>query len=204
MAKQKTKQKSRGKGRKVVDKWKSKAWYQVYAPDMFDQKEIAEVPATEDSKLIDRVLRVSLGDLTGDMTKSYLNLKFRITEVKGKSAFTKLIGHYLSSSYMRSLVRRRRSIVDDVVDVVTSDDVKLRVKVAVFTSRRLSTESRTAMRLEMRHELLEHSKQTDFNTLEQEIIFGKLASKLYKVAKKVAPVKRVEIRKTEVVESFAA
>lgn len=195
---------SKAKGaKKVVDKWKSKTWYQVYGPDIFEQKEIAQVPATEDANLENRILQITLADLTGDMTQTYMNLLFRVSEVKGKSVYTKLIGHFLSPSYMRSLVRRRRSIVDEIVDVVTKDGVKIRVKISVFTAKRLSTGVRTAMRLEMRAELIEHAKNTEFNTFEQEIIFGKFSSKLYKAVKRVAPVKRVEIRKTEVEENFS-
>jgi ribosomal protein S3AE len=43
----------------------------------------------------------------------------------------------------------------------------------------------------------------DFATLCQEMVFGKLSAKLYAIVKRMGPIKRVEIRKSEVKESFA-
>ncbi len=189
---------------RVVDKWKTKTWYVILAPDSFEGKEIAQVPADDDAKLLNRVVKVSLGDLTGDMTQAYTNLAFRITEVKGKSASTKLIGHELSPSYLRSLVRRRRDIVNDVVDVTTKDGAQVRVKVSLYTARKVSTPARAAVRHAIRGEIVERAKEMDFATFMQEIIFGKFSGRIYKAVKRIIPVKRVEIRKSEVKEVFAA
>lgn len=189
---------------RVVDKWKTKTWYVVLAPDAFEGKEIAQVPADDDARLLNRIVRVSLGDLTGDMTQAYTNLAFRISEVKGKSAATKLIGHELSPSYLRSLVRRRRDVVNDVVDVATKDGVSVRVKVSLYTARKASTPARAAVRHAIRGEIIERAREMDFATFMQEIIFGKFSGRIYKAVKKIIPVKRVEVRKSEVKETFAA
>lgn len=189
---------------RVVDKWKTKTWYTVLAPEAFEGKEIAQVPSDDDAKLMNRIVRISLGDLTGDMTQAYTNLAFRISEVKGKSASTKLIGHELSPSYLRSLVRRRRDVVNDVIDVNTKDGMPVRVKVSLYTARKVSTPGRAAMRHALRGEILERAKEMDFATFMQEIVFGKFSSRIYKAVKKIVPVKRVEVRKTEVKETFAA
>jgi len=189
---------------RAVDKWKTKTWYSVLAPDLFEGKEIAVVPADDDAKLMNRIVKISLGDLTGDMTQAYTNLQFRISEVKGKSASTKLVGHELSPSYLRSLVRRRRDIVNDVIDVVTKDNMPVRVKVSLYTARKVSTPARAAVRHAERKEILERAKEMDFSTFMQEIVFGKFSSRIYKAVKRIVPVKRVEVRKTEVKETFAA
>ena len=189
---------------KVVDKWKTKTWYSVLAPEMFESKEIAQVPADEDSKLADRKISVSLAEITGDRMHTYTNLHFRVSEVKGKTAFTKLIGHDLSPSYLRSLVRRKRDVINDVLDVTTSDGVGVRVKISIYTARKTSGPARTAVRRVMREEIIARSKEMDFSTFVQEIVFGKFSSRIYKGVKKIIPVKRIEVRKTEVRETFAA
>jgi small subunit ribosomal protein S3Ae len=188
---------------KIVDTWKSKTWYTVLAPQMFENKEIAQIPATEDAHLINRIVKVSLAELTGDLSQSYVNLHFRINEVKGKTAYTKLIGHEMSAGYLRTLVRRRRNVVNEVVDVESKDGVKLRVKISIFTARRVSSPVKTALRNATREEVKLRMKDMDFQQLSQEVIFGKFSATLFNRLKKLCPVKRIEVRKTEIFEKFA-
>ncbi|MFH1285839.1 MAG: 30S ribosomal protein S3ae [Candidatus Micrarchaeota archaeon] len=185
-----------------VDRWKGKEWYTIYAPAMLENKEIAHMLASEDSTLLNRILSVNLSELTGDLSQSYTSLIFRITEVKGKSAFTKLIGHALSRSYLQTLVRRRRNTILEVVDAITKDEVKLRVKASIFTGKKVSEEVRRAIRKEAREEIAERAQTMEFDQLEQEIIFKKFSARIYNRIKKLAPIKRVEIGKTEVEENF--
>lgn len=169
---------------------------------MFEGKEIAHVLAAEDKLLLNRIVSIGLDAFTGDLSQAYATLFFRISEVKGQSAFTKLIGHELSKSYLRTLVRRRRNALYDVVDVITRDGVPLRLKVGVFTAHRVSDGARAAIRTAVREEMASRAKNMDFPLLEQEVIFRKFASRLYNRAKKIAPIKRVEIYKSEVKEKF--
>ena len=188
---------------KIVDTWKSKIWYTVLAPQMFESKEVGQIPATEDAHLMNRIVKVSLAELTGDMSQSYVNLLFRINEVKGKTAYTKLIGHEISAGYLRTLVRRRRNVVNEVVDVESKDGVKLRMKISIFTARRVSSPVKTALRNSTKDEVLLRVKDMDFQQLAQEIIFGKFSATLFNRLKKLCPVKRIEVRKAEVFEKFA-
>ncbi len=183
---------------KTVDKWKTKSWYVVYAPEMFEGREIGKIPALEDKDLMSRVLRVSLAEITGDLSQSYASVSFRINSVKGKTAQTTMIGHELSKGYLKTLVRRGRSVISVIQDVTTKNGTSVRVKGVIFTSRRVSTPVERALRSEATKEISERSKEMAFSQFEQEIIFGKFSSRIFNRIKKIAPVKRVEIRKTEV------
>jgi len=187
-----------------MDTWKTKQWYSVNAPEMFEGRQMAQVIGNEDSLLLNRLVRVSLSDLTGDMSQAYTMLDFRIVDVRGRTASTKLIGHELSRSYLRTLVRRRRHVIDEVVDVITRDGQTVRVKISSFTGTKVSTRARTSIRNTIRTELLAAAKETDFSQFAQELIFGKLSSRIYNKVKKIAPIRRVEVRKSELRESFAA
>jgi small subunit ribosomal protein S3Ae len=189
---------------KIIDTWKSKTWYTVLAPQMFESKEIGQIPATEDAHLINRIVKVSLAELTGDISQSYVNLQFRIHEVKGKTAYTRLVGHEMSAGYLRTLVRRRRNVINEVVDVESKDGVKLRIKISIFTARRVSSPVKTALRNSTREEILLRVKEMDFQQLAQEIIFGKFSATLFNRLKKLCPVKRIEVRKTELFEKFTS
>jgi small subunit ribosomal protein S3Ae len=189
---------------KVIDTWKTKSWYSVLAPEIFESREIAQIPASEESCLINRIMRVSLADLTGDMSQVYTTLHFRIKEIKGKTAFTKLIGHELLTGYLKALVKRRRDVINEVVDVQTKDNVPLKIKMTIFTAKKISSKIKTAIRNNSKEEVKERAKEMDFSHLEQEIIFGKFSTRIFNRVKKIAPIKRVEIRKTEVVEKFTS
>jgi len=189
---------------KIVDTWKSKNWYTVLAPPMFESKEIGQIPATEDSHLINRVVKTSLADLTGDMSQSYVNLQLRIHEVKGKTAYTKLIGHEISAGYLRTLIRRRRNVVYEVVDAKTKDGVEIRIKLSIFTARRISSPLKTALRNSAKQEVALRVKEMDFQQIAQEMIFGKFSATIFNRLKKLCPVKRIEVRKTEVFEKFSS
>lgn len=138
------------------------------------------------------------------MSQSYVNLLFRIHEVKGKTAYTKLIGHEISTGYLRTLIRRRRNVIDQVVDAESKDGVKLRIKTSIFTARRVSSPLKTALRNSTKHEVLLMVKEVDFQQIAQEIIFGKFSATLFNRLKKLCPIKRIEVRKTEIFEKFAS
>ena len=60
--------------RKVKDKWKSKNWYTVIAPDMFNRMKLAETLVDEPDKMLGRILEVTVQELTGDFAKAYGDL----------------------------------------------------------------------------------------------------------------------------------
>ncbi|RLG58159.1 MAG: 30S ribosomal protein S3ae, partial [Candidatus Hydrothermarchaeota archaeon] len=119
---------ARARAKRKVDTWKTKKWYDIYAPKMFGEIKIGETVASNPENLIGRVIEVTLKDITGEFTKQHIKLKFQIHEVKGDKAYTKLKGHELSREYMRSQIRRKTTRVEGIVDVVTKDGQKLRVR----------------------------------------------------------------------------
>lgn len=196
---QKTKTKA-----KVVDKWKLKSWYTILAPEIFDSKEIGQLVATEESTLPNRIIRAGLGELSGQMSQlsTFTVVNLRVTEVRGKSVATKIIGHELATAYTRTLVRRRHSVINEVDDIVTKDGVPVRIKMLGLSANRVSEAARTAMRHAMGEEVKKLAKEMEFNALFQDILFGRFAAKIFSKVKKITPMRRIEVRKTEVGEKF--
>ena len=189
---------------KKTEKKKSKEWYAVLAPQAFDSKEIGEVVTADEATLANRVIPISLMDLTGRMSQInvYTTLSFRIKEVKGKTAYTELIGHRLSPGYIRTLVRRRRTVLHTVKDLSTSDDRMVRVKLISVTRDRISETMRKNLRVAIEEELQEARGKYNYYELMQEIIHGRLSSRVFNRLKQITPMSRVEFRKTELKESF--
>lgn len=188
--------------KKVIDTWKTKQWYQIFAPELFGNKVIGEVVASEDKHLMNRVLRVGLNELTGDYSQMYALVKLRIVDVKGKNAYTRFIGHELPASFITTFIRRHRTLVDDVVDVTTSDNKPLRIKLIIFAAGKIARGTEAEMRTTIRRELKAAAAKLTLDQLLMEIFFKKFPMKFIDVLKKIAPLKRIEFKKTEMKEVF--
>jgi small subunit ribosomal protein S3Ae len=190
---------------KVVDKWKLKSWYSVVAPESFESKEIAQVVSADEANLANRIIKIGLGDLTGSFSQStaYTMLYFRIKEIRGKSAHAIFIGHELAPGYVRTLARRRRSVMSQVDDVLTKDGVPFRIKTLCISGVKVSEALRRDVRRAISATVHSLAKSADSSSLVQELVFGKFSAKIFNSIKKIGPLKRVEIRKSELKESFA-
>jgi small subunit ribosomal protein S3Ae len=195
------KARSRTAARKVKDKWKAKSWYNILAPASFNNITIADTLAENPNILMNRVTEVSLQDLTNDFRKSHIKLFFKVNNVEESNAHTQFIGHTLTSDYLRRMIRRKRSKIDGVYDVKTRDGANIRVKPFATTDKRIQNSQKRIVRETMKKTLSEKAKTMTMSELLKTIIDGKIGSDIYKNCKKLYPVKRVEIFKTEVLKS---
>ncbi|RLI34131.1 30S ribosomal protein S3ae [Candidatus Bathyarchaeota archaeon] len=183
---------------RVRDKWKLKQWYSVYSPPYFGGQEIALIPADEPSKLLGRVVEVTLYDLTKqDIQHMNIKLYFKIVKVEGLKAETIFKGHEYAREYLRSLVRRWSSRVDASINLTTKDGYKVRVFPVAFTRKRVKPSQESAIRKIMTEVVLEKGEQLTFEQLAQECVLGKLASDIFHRATKICPLRHVGIRKTK-------
>ena len=187
-------------GRKVKDKWKAKEWYNVHAPKMFNEMVIGETPAAEPGLLIGRTVEVTVQDLTGDFSKMHIKLKFKITGADGHEAKTAFIGHDLTSDYVRRLTRRKKTKTDHVVDVVTFDHYKVRIKTMSIAERRIQSSQEEGMRQIIGVTLVQMAEKMTLSDIVKNVISGELAKDIAKACRVVIPIKRLEIRKTEVLK----
>jgi small subunit ribosomal protein S3Ae len=130
----------------------------------------------------------------------HVKLRFRVNDVRGLEAHTVFIGQDLTSDYIRRLTRRKKTKTDHVIDVVTKDGYKVRIKPMSITDKRIQASQETAVRTLMTNELQKTVLEMSISDLVKHIISGDLAKLLSNVAKVIVPIKRVEIRKTEVLE----
>lgn len=185
-------------GRKVKDKWKAKEWYKVRAPRMFNETEIGETPSADPAYLIGRTSEVTVQDLTGDMSKMHIKLRFRINDVEGYDAKTVFIGHDLTVDYVRRLTRRKKTKTDHVVDIVTKDGFTMRLKTMSIAEKRIQTSQEEGMRRIIADTLIEMGKEMTVADIVKEIVSGELPKNLAKACRVVVPIKRIEIRRSEI------
>lgn len=190
------KRSARQAARKVKDKWRAKQWYTIRAPAIFNEAQIGETLADEPEKLEGRIAEATLQDVTGDFSKQHVKCYFRVRGTRGTDAVTTFDGHDLTSDYVRRLVRRSHSKVDGVYDITTSDGFQIRLKPMIVSERRTQAEQAHEMRDRARKVIEKRSKMT-YNEVVKDIIEGNVAKEIYEQARLIVPLKRVEIRKSE-------
>ena len=178
---------------------KAKQWYKVISPEMFGRSPVGETIANDPERIVGRVIETTLGDLTNNFSKQNTKLRFRVDRVAGDSAYTRFVGHEMTTDYIRSLVKRRTSRIDAIVDVTTTDGYQVRVKPSCFTVKRARANQVKSIREISKQVVLQKASGLDLNQLIQEVVLGKLSLDIYKEAKMVYPLRRVEVRKTEIV-----
>jgi len=174
---------------RIKDKWTAKKWYTLIAPEYFGMVEIGETPADDASKVVNRTVEITLAELVNDFSNQnpYKKLIFKVHRVAGDNAYTKFHRFELTRDYLNSLVKRRTSKIEDVVDVTTSDGYKLRVKSVAFTIKRCKNSQKKAIRAIMRDTIQQFSVEENFVQFLQECVLGKIPSEIYKRAKKIYP-----------------
>lgn len=187
--------------RTVKDKWRSKHWYKVRAPGLFQHADLGETMASEPEHLPGRHLETTLQELTGgaDIGKGHIKLRFTIERVSGDNvAETRFAGHELTSDYVRRLARRKRSKIDTSLPVRTKDGVEIILKAVAVGEQRLQTRLRAELRHKLRSLLTEEAQKRTAAEFVREMIQGDLAKLLAQGLKTLYPLKKIEIRCSEV------
>jgi small subunit ribosomal protein S3Ae len=191
-------QKARATTKKVKDRWRAKEWYKVYAPDMFSRMQLGETPADSADTVMGRITEATVQDLTGDFSKMHIKLKFRVHDVRGLDAHTMFVGHDLTSDYVRRLTRRKRTKTDAVVNVVTKDGWGVVIKPMAVSEQRIQASQETAIRRIMDEEIKRVASGVTIGELVRMLIMGDLSKAVSEASRKIVPIKRIEIRRSEV------
>ncbi len=194
------KKKKRGAKARTVDKWKKKQWFQLIAPKEFDEKQLGETVAEKEKNLMNRTVRVNLGDLTGQRQRRHVSVTFKVNQVEGSRAKTFVLGHKVSHGFLNRMIRRRMSKIELTQVIDTSDGKKLKIKSVVLSLKKLGKRQETALVNELRARIEKGYKKKTATIVQQELIFGVAASKLFKQLKKIAPLKRVAIIESRLIE----
>ncbi len=182
---------------KGIDKWKLKRWFSILEPRIFNEAIIGEMPANDEKAAIGRNVVVSLDSLTHNPSHAYTNAVLKITEVNGESAKTKLIGIEQVPSYIRSFVRKYRSVSSVVVPVASKDGIRAVVKVIVVTRGRTAHTKIVGIRKEAEDFTRLYFKENEANAAISAIIEGKFQADLTTKIKHIADLNKVEVRKLE-------
>jgi len=192
--------------RTVKDKWRSKHWFKVRAPGLFNHAEIGETMASEPEQVVGRTLELTLQEVSGgaDIGKAHIKLRFQIDRVSAENvAESRFIGHDLTTDYVRRLARRKRSKIDTSLAVTTKDGVQIILKPVAVGEQRLQTRLRAELRAKLRSLLIEEAAQRTAPEFVREMLQGELGKILAHGLKTLYPLKKIEIRSSIVMGTIS-
>jgi len=180
---------------KTVSAWKNKKVYSIIAPETFGSQELGTTLANEPQKLKGRTIRVSLKDLTGDRSKQYIILTFKLENVSNETVNTKFKKFNLSKGYLRSKVRKGISKID-YTKRIRLEDTEAQIKIIVLTPQSVTNIQKKEITTFM-SKFLDDYKDKKSDQFVQEVLFGKIGTNIYHRLKSICPIKRIEVENIE-------
>jgi small subunit ribosomal protein S3Ae len=182
----------------AVKKGKAKKWFSIIAPKHFGGKEIGRTTASEPQNLVNRKIKVSAVDLTGNIGKYYLKFSLKISKVEEDKAFTEFDGSECLRDYVSRMIVRRVSRIDTVQDLVTKDGKKLRVKGIGVVRGRIKSSIQRAIRNKINKLFKAEIENLTLEGFVKEILSDEIKNKILQGTRKIYSIRKFEIRKTEV------
>jgi small subunit ribosomal protein S3Ae len=183
-------------------KKKKKIWVKILAPEIFGNKEIGETLVSEPEDALDRVVEVYLFNLTMNVKHQEGKMIFKIVEVRGDEALTKVIGYEMINAFVKRIVKKRTDRIDVSEVFMTKDKEVLRIKPLIITASNTSYSVRKAIRHLVSEFLRKKLESLTYEGFLKEFISGKFERELFDEVSKIYPVKYAKIRKFELLEGL--
>jgi small subunit ribosomal protein S3Ae len=190
------------KGGRVRDKWRDKQWIIINAPSAFGGSPLNYVPITDADRAKGRVIENTMFDiLKEDPTQHQTKVFVQIDRVNNGAATTIFKGHEYAKEFLRSLIRRGSSMINDVSNYTTLDGHTFRVAVIAFSQRRLNASKKHQIRIIARQVLTDKIGKLTVDQFVQEATMGKMGADLMEEAKKIASLRHIGIKKTKLIST---
>lgn len=178
-------------------KIKKKIWCPIIAPKLFKNIFLGETYITEPKLALNKTITKNLMDLTKDIKKQNMNIKFVVDKIEGGKAHTKVIGFKMISSSIKRLTRRRSDKIELSFVCKTSDNKRVRIKPLLFT-RSITRSSVTAtLNKATTEQLTKAISKTSFDDLLNDLISHRVQSHFWKSLKTIYPLRNFEIKSME-------
>lgn len=209
--------KKKGTKKKIVDPFARKDWYDIRAPLGFKERDVGKTPVNKTigtkistDFLKNRVFEVSLADLQKNQDDSFRKIKLRVEDIQGNKCLTNFYGMDLTTDKLRSLIRKRQTLIEAHVDVKTADGYHLRLFSIAFTKKRPNQEKRTAyaqssqiraIRRKMVEIMTKEASTSELKELVQKFILEAIGNQIEKACKGIYPLQNVFVRKVKVLKT---
>ena len=168
--------------------------------------------------LQNRVLEVSLADLSNNQENSFRKVKLQVQEIQGRNCLTNFHGFLIiliirmdmTSDKLRSLVKKWQSLIEAHVDVKTTDGYLLRIFSIAFTKRRQNQIRKTTyaqssqirqIRKKMFEIMTREASSCDLKELVAKLGPEVMGKEIEKSCQGIYPLQNVYIRKVKILKA---
>ncbi len=180
--------------KKIILKKKKKKWVTIYASSVFNNINIGETLVVEQNEALGKTLEVNLADLTNDIKKQNILLTFAANKIQDQKVVCHIIGYELSPSYVKRVIKRARSKIEDSFLCFTKDEVKVRLKPVILTRSKAKGSILTLLRHKSRDYFVNNVKKQSYDEILSDIMSHNLQKGLKEELKKIYPVSLTELR----------
>mmetsp|Transcript_67505 Transcript_67505/g.155147 ORF Transcript_67505/g.155147 Transcript_67505/m.155147 type:complete len:257 (-) Transcript_67505:35-805(-) len=207
----------KGKGKKAVDAFTKKDWYDIKAPSAFQVRNVGKTLVTRSSGmrvatdfLNGRIVEANLADLNKDEDQNYRKIKLQLLDVSGKNCLANFYGMDMTTDKIRSLVKKWQSTIECQVDCTTTDGYKLRIFCLAFTKKRQNQLKKTTyaqsaqikvIRKKMTDIITKEATTVDLKDLVRKFIPNSIGTQIEQACQCVYPLKDVFIRKVKTLKA---
>ena len=184
-------------------KVKKKKWYPILAPKIFRQMQIGEMPLDDARKAIGRAVTANLMELTNDIKKQNINIKFVITKTDSDKLLTETIGYEVIPASIKRIVRRGRERIDSSIHCITADNKSIRIKTLLLARSTIRGSVKAALLRNLNDYLIKTIKKMPYEGLITELVSHKLQKTIYAQLSKIYPLKACEIRELNIEKEIA-
>jgi len=181
-------------------KVKKKTWFKVLAPTIFGSKEVGESYLNNAETAVGRIMKVNMRNLTGSMRDQNVYITLQISGVKGNNLITKAVGYELVPIYIKRMIRKRSSRLDEVLQFKTKDGKEIVLKAIVLTLNRNKRSTGSTLRNTLKEILAEEISKSGFESFLSSLVNFKTQITLKKKLNLIYPVKEVMIRDMRLVD----
>lgn len=175
-------------------KRKKKVWVPIYAPKMLNDAYLGESLVSDKDAMVGKSLTLNLSIFTRDMKKQSTDVSFRVKSVVDNKGLTDVTGLSLTNSYVKRLVRRGKSKVEDSFLAVTKDGFTLRIKPIVITNNLVNSEIKSKIRSIAKEELTNLAAGNNVEDVYEVLLAQKIQKELKDKMSKLYPLRYVDVR----------
>ncbi len=117
-------------------KQQKREWAQVIAPKSLQNQEVGEIAFTDPNTIAGRQIRLNADQFSGGKSNFSQWLTLQITEVKGKTAYTRLRSFEIVKSFVSKMARTETKNID-FVQIHQCKDAKIKYKFILFSNKRI-------------------------------------------------------------------
>merc|ERR1711966_470529 len=210
----------KGKGKKQVDAFSRKDWYDIKAPSAFQVRNVGKTLVTRSSGmrvatdyLKGRIVEANLADLNKDEDQNYRKMRLQILDISGKSCLSNFYGMDMTTDKIRSLVKKWQSTIECQCDVTTTDGYKLRMFCLAFTKKRQNQLKKTtyaqtaqikAIRKRMTDIMTKEASTVDLKDLVRKFIPNSIGTQIEQACQSIYPLKAPKFDITKLMEVHGA